>query len=65
MIQFDEGLRHPVEITLFDLAGRQHMARQVDVRGTTRLNLGHLPRGIYLVRIKVGDQYANRKVIVN
>lgn len=52
-------------VTLKDLVGRDVITTNITSDNTT-LNVGHLPRGMYVIRLEAGGQKAiTRKVILN
>lgn len=58
-----EGRRSEVEITLFNLQGRTMFSRSIEPN--EKIDLTHLPKGLYHVSIKqYGSYLGTRKIIV-
>jgi hypothetical protein len=65
-IQLKEDVTE-LEVGLLDLSGRQMMAERFPYPGLDfqeQFNIGHLPNGVYLMKLTAGDQTVIRKVIL-
>jgi hypothetical protein len=54
------GANEPVLVTLCDLSGRQLIQQTVFEK---QLNVGHLPSGIYLLKLETSEGWAMRKIV--
>ncbi|MEM7657484.1 MAG: T9SS type A sorting domain-containing protein [Bacteroidota bacterium] len=63
MVRLPEQPIH--EITLFNLQGQ--LVRQIDLAGSSQhdLNVGQLPRGMYLLQVRSGEQLGRSKVLLH
>lgn len=55
------GLTEPARVNLTDLSGKQFVNRQVEVGET--LQIGDLPKGIYIIRVITSEGTMERKMI--
>jgi hypothetical protein len=51
-----------VEISIFDIQGRKILTSELDMEDTA-LDISHLQTGIYMLRLKVADKIAIKKII--
>jgi|GEM_PF-2501877 len=52
-------------LQLLDLTGRVVLAERMDASGQLKLDISHLPKGIYLAKVQTGKEVLTRKVEVN
>jgi hypothetical protein len=55
----------PATIVLMDARGGKVLEGPAQLAGTTSLNISHLPKGLYLLRIIYQQTSATRRVIID
>lgn len=54
-----------ITATLFDISGRMLLSAQLSGGGNTEINIAHLPKGLYLMRINANGQTpVHRKIVL-
>ena len=51
-----------LQMTLYDLSGRMYLNQLLDIK-TTMIDIGHLTRGIYILRLQSGEIHSEWKII--
>ena len=67
-ISFDvKNLKDDIKIKIFDISGREVLNKKYEASShfNQSINLNHLVRGIYFVKIKNGNQNDTQKIILN
>jgi len=57
--------KDPVGISIMSVDGEEIESKQVVSTSTIQLDLGHLDRGLYLIRISSRDRYEIKKIIIH
>lgn len=52
-------------ISVFDVLGKQCIERILANPSLNEINLGDLPRGVYLIKIKTSNKFITQKIIIN
>ena len=63
-ITFQLANAKTASLQLLDLTGRVVLADRMDASGLLKLNISHLPKGIYLAKVQTGKEVITRKVEV-
>jgi len=58
------GINKPADITIYSLLGQLMYADKINGNTTSRIDLSHLPKGVYLVRIFNEETNSLRKLVI-
>jgi len=53
-----------IEIRVMDLTGRKVFKEKATTTGKTEIDLSDQPKGMYFVRVKFGDEFLTRKIVL-
>jgi len=63
-VQLNKQTKTEARIELFDSTGRQHQVEIKQGKGLYQINLSGYTKGLYLVKISIGDQVEVRRLII-
>ncbi len=63
-LEFEDGMTQTGNISVFDLTGRELLTLPMQQTKRTAIRLGHLPKGLYLIRINIREQSLTQRILL-